>query len=174
MAKPYLTMDVGLGHREYIFLAVGRVLSRVREVALDQQQAVGMGRKAALWGEQGRDGRENCCGQRVIKHLALTATSIGQCPYPGISIRFACSLVSWYNVFSHLGHEVPQGKIQNLITMQIQLGCSSLTSPIPQSFFSLLKNHAQPFFSILPLEASIYLPVALLDLCRWVYSLSSL
>lgn len=37
MTKPYFTIDMGVGHRENIFLAVGRVLSRVREVLLDQQ-----------------------------------------------------------------------------------------------------------------------------------------
>ena len=167
MTKPYLTMDMGVGRREYICLAVDRGLSTVREDLLVQQQAVGMGRKAALWGEQGRDGREDCCGQHIIRHMALTATSTGQCPYPGISIHFSFSLVSRYNVFPHLRHEVPQGKIQNLITMQIQLGCRSVTSPIPQSFLSLPKNYltVQPYFSILPLEVCIYLPEALLDLC---------
>lgn len=37
MTKLYLTMDTGVGCREYIFLPVGRGLSRVREVLLDQQ-----------------------------------------------------------------------------------------------------------------------------------------
>lgn len=45
------------------------------------------------------------------------------------------------------------------------LGCSSLTSPIPQSFFSLPRNYlgVQLYFSILPLEVCIYLSEALLD-----------
>lgn len=46
---------------------------------------------------------------------------MGKCPYPGINIHFTYNLVSQYNVFPHLRHEVPQGKIQNLITMQIPL-----------------------------------------------------
>lgn len=37
MTKPYLTMDMEVGCRENVFLAAGRVLSRVREVLLDQQ-----------------------------------------------------------------------------------------------------------------------------------------
>lgn len=103
---------------------------------------MGIGKKAALWGDWGRDGGEDCCGQHVIKHMALTATSTGQCPYPGISIHFTYSLVSQYNVFPHLRHEVPQGKIQNLITMQIQLGCwdaALLLLPSPNPSFLCLE-----------------------------------
>lgn len=100
-------------------MAVGRGLLRVRELVLYQQYATGMERKAAQIG----NGRGDCCGQRINKHMALSATSAGQCPYLDISIGFTFSLVSQYNVFPHLRHEVPQGRIQNLITMQIQLGC---------------------------------------------------
>lgn len=130
-----------------------------------------MGRKAA----QREDGRGDHCGQRIIKRMALSVTSAGQCPYLDISIGFTYGLVSQYNVFPHLRHEVPQGRIQNLITMQIKpagiLGCSFLTSPSPNPSFLCLKITS---VSTLPLEVRIYLPEALLVLCRWVYSLNSL
>lgn len=148
-------------------MAVGRRLSRVWEVLLpDQQQATGMGKKAAQWGEQGRAGREDGCAQPI------TDPAAGKCPYPGISMNFAYSLGSQCDVFPHLRDEAPQGKIWNFITMQIQLGCCSLTSPPPHPSLLCLKllGHATILFHI----SSWSIPEELLDLCRWVYSFNSL
>lgn len=61
-----------------------------------------MGKKAALWGEQGRDGREDGCTQPITENVALTDSSAGKCPYPAISMNFAYSLVSQHDVFPHL------------------------------------------------------------------------
>lgn len=155
----------------YVFLAAGRGLSRVWEDLLDQQCA-GMGKKAARWGEQGRAGREDGCAQPSTERVALTDPAAGKCPYPGISMNFAYSLGSQRDVFPHLRDEAPQGKIWNFITMQIQLGCCSLTSPSPHPSLLCLKllGCATILFHI----SSWSIPEALLDLCRWVYSFNSL
>lgn len=112
-----------------------------------------MGKKAALWDRQGRDGREG-----TAHHWArgFDWSFSREVPHPGISMNFAYSLVSQHDVFPHLRDKAPQGKTWNLITMQIQLGCYSLTSPSPPSFPSLPKNYlgVQPYFSIFPLEVS--------------------
>lgn len=112
-----------------------------------------MGKKAALWGERGRDGREDGCAQPITEHVTLTDPSAGKCLYPGISMNFVYHLVSQHDVFPHLGDEAPQGKIWNFITMQIQLGCCSLTSPSLHPSLLCLKitwvcNHTFPYFLV--------------------------
>lgn len=81
-----------------------------------------MGKKAALWGERGRDGREDGCAQPITEHVTLTDPSAGKCLYPGISMNFVYCLVSQHDVFPHLRDEAPQGKIWNFITMHNPLG----------------------------------------------------
>lgn len=121
-----------------------------------------MEKKAALCGEQGRDGREDGCTQPITEHGVLTDPAAGKCLYPGISMNFAYSLVGHHDVFPHLTDEAPQGKIWNFITMQIQLGCCSLTSPSPHPSLLCLKitwvcNHTFPYFLLKYLRRNIEL-----------------
>lgn len=170
MTKPCLTMDLGAGRREWVvvggFQESGKLLA-----------SQGNGEEGSPVGWTGKGWKRGCCRQHIVTRMALTATSTGQCLYPGISIHFAYSLVkplqctSTSQTKSSSGENSQSDYHANPAGMQLSY---IFHPPILPFSAENLRGCA----AILPRIASwsTGLPPRnrLLGLCRWGFSLGSL